>query len=54
MTGPLGEHPGTGPLRQPHRHLDLAVGGRHLVDQLPRTTTGKLVRSVTALRAAAP
>ncbi|MGN9804645.1 class I adenylate-forming enzyme family protein [Micromonospora sp. L32] len=26
----------------------------HLVDQLPRTTTGKLVRSVTALRAAAP
>ncbi|MEU5790288.1 class I adenylate-forming enzyme family protein [Micromonospora purpureochromogenes] len=26
----------------------------HLVDQLPRTTTGKLVRSVTALRVAAP
>ncbi|MER6596653.1 fatty acid--CoA ligase family protein, partial [Micromonospora purpureochromogenes] len=26
----------------------------HLVDQLPRTTTGKLVRSVTALRAVAP
>ncbi|MGN9891661.1 class I adenylate-forming enzyme family protein [Micromonospora sp. L31] len=26
----------------------------HMVDQLPRTTTGKLVRSVTALRAAAP
>ncbi|NYF59675.1 acyl-coenzyme A synthetase/AMP-(fatty) acid ligase [Micromonospora purpureochromogenes] len=26
----------------------------HLVDQLPRTTTGKLVRSVTTLRAAAP
>ncbi|MEU5942174.1 long-chain fatty acid--CoA ligase [Micromonospora sp. NPDC047548] len=26
----------------------------HLVEQLPRTTTGKLVRSVTALRAATP